>query len=191
MDLQNVLAPMAKLLGMFLVLVFIVYPLVLSGTNKLVNGFWSSYGRTLVTVILTGIAATIVTGVVGLVIGKDAVLQQVWLIRAVAVITTALAGGGIMKAFIHHQDGEPLGYARTLLASLVLGIVVMLIGMAIAPWQKPLSAQIKAATEQTAAAHTAPATAATALAAPTTVSQAVAVKSAVAASAPATATSAY
>lgn len=147
-----------ELLLVFVVLLFGIYPLVLSGANRLINGFWSSYGRTLGCVVLIGIVAMIVSYIVSRIVGT----HHLWLLDVVAVVVTALAGGGIMGNLIKYKDGEPLGFKRAALACLVFGIVVVLISLALSPWQKSLVKQMKAnmpaaATSAPAAASTAPA----------------------------------
>lgn len=144
------------------VLIFLVYPFVLSAANRLINRFWSPYWRTVATVVLVGIAALIANFIVSRLAGT----RSPWVLGVVGVVVTALAGGGIMNGLIHHKDGEPLGYQRAALACLVLGIVVTLIGLALAPWQKGMAAKMKAhlpaaaVTATTAPASSAPVSAA-------------------------------
>lgn len=150
--------PMALLLQalvVFIVLVLLVYPFVLSATNRLLNRFWSPYWRTLATVILVGIAALIANFIVFRLAGT----RNPWVLGVVGVVVTALAGGGIMNGLIRHKDGAPLGYSRAALTCLVFGIVVTLIGLALAPWQKGMQAKMKGHMPAAAVtATTAPAT---------------------------------
>lgn len=124
----------------FIVLIFAIYPLILIAANRLINGFWPSYWRTWASVVLTGIVAMIASYIVSRIVGAT----HIWLHDVVAIIATALAGGGIMGNMVRHADGEPLGFKRAALACLVLGIVVILISIALTPWQKSVMKKMKA-----------------------------------------------
>ncbi len=191
MDSSGMIKLLLQQLLVFVVLLFLVYTFVLSAANRLISRFWSPYWRTLATVVLTGIAA----GIVSFIVSRIGGTHNQWILGAVGVIVTALVGGGIMNGFIRHKDGGPLGYQRAALACLILGIVVVLIQAAIAPWEQGIAKQAQAyresmtaPTASVGAAASAPATA-TSVAPATTVPPAARSAPAAATSAPANASS--
>lgn len=130
MDFSNVSAGwiLALSLGLVAVRVF-VGALVLSGLNRLINGFTVHYGRALATVVVAGLAAGIVIMVVSLPIGVEHKLVM----SLVGIVAVTLVGGGVMKAFVKHPDGAPMAYAHTARVYLALAIVSALFNLALTP----------------------------------------------------------
>lgn len=200
MNPQNMLMSALALLGVMLLLVFLVYPFVLGFANKFVNGFRPSYGRSLGVVLLIGVAATIVQYAVGYPLYGKGMQDHFWAVSIIALVATVVIGGAILKGLVRHADGEPLSYTKAMLTALILGVVVVLIGLAMRPWAESMKgfqpgATAPAATSSApAAASSAPAMAAPAMAAPAvagSAAQPASTMPAMASSAPAAATSSH
>lgn len=167
MDTGNVMKLGLQLLLFSLILIFLVYPFILSAANRLINRFWSPYWRTVGAIIVTAI----VGGIVGFIVLKTTGQRDTWMTRVVSFIIMVVIGGALFKAFVHHKDGSPLSYGRAVLPYLVLAIVSVLITFAVAPWQRGVAAKMKgnlpnpAATASVAAPGSAPAAASSVVAA--------------------------
>lgn len=106
-----------------LIIVILIAALLLSVSNRIVNGFMSHYGRTIGVVIIAGIVSGIINWVLGKVLGFLPMLAM----RGVGIIVAILIGGLILNWLVRRPDGSPLGYPRAALAFLVYEIIVLII----------------------------------------------------------------
>jgi len=119
-----------------------VWGFLLAAANRVANGFWAPYWRSLGTVVVVAILSALA----GWLVGKIASIEGFWVEQLVGLVLTVVIGGWIFSAFVRRKDGSPLGFAAAAKAYLMLAVLGVLFAWAM----QPLTQKMQAAAEQQA-----------------------------------------